>query len=472
MSICVEEFIMKQIGIYYYPWYNSVRWKQHAVCYTPSIGFYDSSDDGVIDYHIDIIKRLDVDFVVIELVPIEDWNFDFILSSICKIVKKLMMCGIRHTLLIDMATGFGWPYTAKNLKKLFKIIDENKIESSVYHDDQQVYHFFGLPLEDAFGIRKQFSDRKIYFSRCIKEWNMNFYELNCYFESIKRPIVDLKKMQYNGFDVTEKDNIYKIYEENGYLPFWCATESIVTMNGYCAVIPGYDDLLLHRDPQVAPVVPRKEGQTLVEQFAIANALNADNILIYGFNEFFEGTNIEPTLEYGDFYVELTKELVRQTHAGEQIHFPRGLKPRKGEIIYLSSEVERAAQRHPDKVPRWDADWWQATVECLSPPIITEHEVRFERIRVTNTGTNAWPLASANAPIRLGARLCDVEGNVLAEGRSTLGELDVQPDAILERPVCMEIPADARFNAVCLGIVWENKFWFSEEVQLSLTANNG
>lgn len=240
------------------------------------------------------------------------------------------------------------------------------------------------------------------------------------------------------------------------------------MNNFCSVIPGYNDLALQRKPQLAPVVPRDGGKTLVSQFAVANALNAEHILLYSFNEFFEGTNIEPTLEYGDFYVELTKELVRQTHEGEQIHFPKWLKPEKGKIVYLSPEIERTAQRHADKIPRWDADWWQATLENLSPPLIREREIRFERVRVTNSGTKAWPVASENASIRLGARLYDKDGNVMSEGRAELGGADIPPGVILESPVSVEIPTGSVPAMVSLGIVWENEFWLTHEIQCPLT----
>ena len=72
---------MVEIGIYYYPWYNTERWKQHDVCFTPSIGYYNSNEDTVIDYHVELIKYVGVDFVVIEMLPMEDWSFSLVMNE-------------------------------------------------------------------------------------------------------------------------------------------------------------------------------------------------------------------------------------------------------------------------------------------------------------------------------------------------------------------------------------------------------
>ncbi|GBC90843.1 hypothetical protein HRbin14_01598 [bacterium HR14] len=77
----------------------------------------------------------------------------------------------------------------------------------------------------------------------------------------------------------------------------------------CAtVIPGYDDTKI-RTPGLA--VARYEGRSYREQWEAALRLNPDWVLITSFNEWHEGSEIEPSVEHGDRYLKLTAEYARQ-----------------------------------------------------------------------------------------------------------------------------------------------------------------
>lgn len=70
------------------------------------------------------------------------------------------------------------------------------------------------------------------------------------------------------------------------------------------VIPGYDDTKI-RKPGLA--VDRFDGQSYAIQWEEAIAAQPDWILITSFNEWHEGSEIEPSLEHGQKYLELTRE---------------------------------------------------------------------------------------------------------------------------------------------------------------------
>ena len=85
------------------------------------------------------------------------------------------------------------------------------------------------------------------------------------------------------------------------------------------VIPGYDDRVLNRSHSVKYwvwqwlhlkksefYVPRRNGETYRELWGQAIKANPDWVLITSFNEWHEGTEIEPSKEYGDEYLKLTK----------------------------------------------------------------------------------------------------------------------------------------------------------------------
>lgn len=72
------------------------------------------------------------------------------------------------------------------------------------------------------------------------------------------------------------------------------------------VMPGYDDLVTARPD--AFVRPREGGAYYRACWQGAAQSDADWVVITSFNEWLEGTHIEPSTQYGDFYVGLTAEL--------------------------------------------------------------------------------------------------------------------------------------------------------------------
>lgn len=73
------------------------------------------------------------------------------------------------------------------------------------------------------------------------------------------------------------------------------------------VMPGYDDLKVrngHRRDRAGGAYYRSTWQTAAQR-------NAAAVVLTSFNEFFEGSHIEPSEQYGDLYLRLTKELSDQ-----------------------------------------------------------------------------------------------------------------------------------------------------------------
>jgi hypothetical protein len=70
------------------------------------------------------------------------------------------------------------------------------------------------------------------------------------------------------------------------------------------VMPGYDDLRIrpdgHRRDRANGDYYRGAWQTAIDR-------QADAVVLTSFNEFFEGTYIEPSVQYGDLYLRLTRE---------------------------------------------------------------------------------------------------------------------------------------------------------------------
>jgi hypothetical protein len=85
--------------------------------------------------------------------------------------------------------------------------------------------------------------------------------------------------------------------QNGVERLWVAT-----------AMPGYDDTRTDRPDAFA--VARRAGDYYRATWAAAVASRPDWIVITSFNEWVEGTMIEPSVTYGDLYLNLTRELAQ------------------------------------------------------------------------------------------------------------------------------------------------------------------
>ncbi len=85
--------------------------------------------------------------------------------------------------------------------------------------------------------------------------------------------------------------------QNGVERLWVAT-----------AMPGYDDT--RTDRQDAFAVARRAGNYYRATWAAAVASRPDWIVVTSFNEWVEGTMIEPSVTYGDLYLNLTRELAQ------------------------------------------------------------------------------------------------------------------------------------------------------------------
>ncbi|MBK9714698.1 MAG: hypothetical protein IPO81_25845 [Kouleothrix sp.] len=83
------------------------------------------------------------------------------------------------------------------------------------------------------------------------------------------------------------------------------------------VMPGYDDIKVrngHRRDRANGDYYRGTWQTAIER-------DAAGVILTSFNEFFEGSHVEPSEQYGDLYLRLTREGSDSYHAGQPAPAP-------------------------------------------------------------------------------------------------------------------------------------------------------
>jgi hypothetical protein len=76
------------------------------------------------------------------------------------------------------------------------------------------------------------------------------------------------------------------------------------------VLPGYDDRIQPDRTGKRPVVERRDGKAYGELWLAAIKADPDWVFVVSFNEWHEGTEIEPSTQYGDAYLKATSDYSR------------------------------------------------------------------------------------------------------------------------------------------------------------------
>jgi hypothetical protein len=294
-----------KFGVYFYPWYNRQRWQEAPKNHVPIIGEYDSRDLEVIRWQADLIASCGFDYVTFEVVPLDDWCFDCCVETTDRMIPELAARNVGWSFLIDVNPP---PYGPTRVQRILRALDymrsrgweEGSLETS--SGCRRMFAFAPLP-DEAEMILEAAGSYDWRFPIWLPHWGMvdEHFALNVHGPFKEGP----EELGVSVFD---------FMRGRRFISFWESSRHTLCFDGFCSVIPGYDDALLCRDPQLAPQVKRHRGETLKAQFESAANNNAEQVLLYGWNEYFETTTIEPTEQYGMFYVELVRSLIVEAKA--------------------------------------------------------------------------------------------------------------------------------------------------------------
>ncbi|MBD3351599.1 MAG: hypothetical protein GF364_08950 [Candidatus Lokiarchaeota archaeon] len=336
MGLNLSQPYEKRVCAFYYTWYANTtvfpnehpknndiyeHWNKSAapfdpyedlmITHHPNMGFlttdpilYDSADENLIEYHLALAQEMQIDTFITtwwgENNSI-DTNFDLLLN-----VTSQEGYAMEHTIYFESAQG---KYDLTNPACVENICYDIKYVLDSYGQHENYLKIGGRPVIFAFNV---------YSAASAKNWTSAIDKLNRegYYPYLIADIgyqAPIGQQELDMFDGIHLYNPSQPYLED----FNEAVNDIVDLQFYaclnnmlfCAtVLPGYNDTALNK-PDPVPVYPRSGGETYNRTWDAALELEPDWILITSFNEWHEGTEIEPSIQHSNQYIEITKNYV-------------------------------------------------------------------------------------------------------------------------------------------------------------------
>jgi len=259
----------------------------------PLIGPYDSTDPELLKYHIKLAEEAGIDVLAFNW-----WNgaensiTDLSLKTFCDVSEEINS-NVKATALID---GYCWygGYPLKRSIEMFSYFLET------YKDRKSFLHLDGLPVVMFYqaGVYSPAQWREIRLALRKKGLDGIFLCGDC-FEDRFAPV-------FEGIEYYSPLSIRPFFEHNlrkGYAKSAKVCKDNDLIMGL-AVMPGYDDRQV-RFP--GTVVARRGSECYDMTWRVAMEQNPNWIMICSWNEWHEGSEIEPSVEYGDFYLKLTRQ---------------------------------------------------------------------------------------------------------------------------------------------------------------------
>ncbi|MGO9570604.1 MAG: hypothetical protein ACLP5H_23990 [Desulfomonilaceae bacterium] len=292
-----------EFGIYFYPWYHKKKWDEAPVPHHPLRGLYDSRDPEILTWQMDLIQRCGFDYVVFEFVPLKDWNFGHCAMAIEKAISCLRDLNMKWAFMVDGAVIPPSDHRIYDIEAMIRYIENCEWGDALIRGKSGKplwLSYAPLPHEAAY-LQQEFDAYEWRFPVWVRHWG--------------EPDEQFALPAFRDFGAEAQANRVSVFDslvKRHYIAFWESADTSHNFDGFCSVMPGYSDMLLKRNPQLAPEVDRQDGVTLMKQFQSAVETEPDHILVYSWNEYFEGSNIEPTLEYDFTYAQIVRDLIDET----------------------------------------------------------------------------------------------------------------------------------------------------------------
>ena len=342
-----NDAVQRRVMAFYYPWYGvpdgpggagrTVHWGRidaenkniRASTHYPRLGAYDSHDPKVIDQHCRWAKDAGIDTFIVSW-----WGHgSFSDRAMNKILDSCGRHGMTACIYYETVPRPQTPNSAA--EDIIKVLDK-------YGDHPAHLKVNGRPVVFVYGRALQ--------ELGLTDWLKAIELINAGYEKGVTAIGD----QFSFGSARVFDGVHT-YNTAGHLQgmkpaearkwaaetykSWVQLADRAGKISAITVIPGYDDTKI-RKPGLA--VERYDGQLYRVQWDQAIKADPHWILITSFNEWHEGSEIEPSLEYKAKYIDITAEYAGRFKAKARgIHRPpAGARFSTGEKSRLREKLQR------------------------------------------------------------------------------------------------------------------------------------
>ena len=294
----------KPVLAFYYTWYDLSTWSSTTMSALP-VTPYVSSDDATIDRQLSQASQAGITGFISSWWGANDktdHNFARLLD---------------HAAALENTTGYRFTSSiyfecdAPALQGQSGIVQGLQYLASTYENNSHFFHwqgkpviFFWNPLGNGRTLTEWSTIRSQVDPNHQQIWSAEGVDTNLLsvFDGLHLFSAAYWGIEHN--DITQVDQGFR-NQINSY------NQAHQTQKIWAAgVLPGYDDT---RVPgrQGTYIVPRNNGSTYQQSWQGAIASTPDWITITSFNEWFEGSMIEPASTYGNLYLTLTQQYSQQ-----------------------------------------------------------------------------------------------------------------------------------------------------------------
>lgn len=311
------------VGGYYYPWYYAERWTREPVTHTPRLGWYSSDDREVASRHVRWAREAGLDFLLVSWLTAsghEGRNLDEAL------LPALVADGLRFAILYETPLALGLP-AGRPLDFAESLPDGTRVgDRFVEHFDQLADRYLNhpsylrwqeRPVVVVYLVRDMINAAPS-VARARERLAARGLDLHLIADAVYWAPVDT--MDWNLLaGHFQAVTAYNMYYRPDFLAAvekqFAAADRAARGRGLRLVpnaMPGYDDTPLRGTDRVT--INRRRGDFYRESWNVAERFvdpGQPFLLITSFNEWHEGTELEPSTEFGDAYLRLTRELVER-----------------------------------------------------------------------------------------------------------------------------------------------------------------
>lgn len=288
----------KPVMAFYYPWWDQSDWTYDKMSDLP-VPRYSAGDDATINRHIQQADDAGIDALICTWFGPDEPRLD----GRCKRLQALATASGRDLQIAIIPDHSAWA----NLKSVDSMVNALAALQRDFMSKPNYLTFQGKPVvvwfrpEDLGNVNawKQIRDRadpnhqQFWFGGTDQFNYLDVFDSLYYFDITWETAPGRAMASYAGRLKSYNDS------HGTSKPFIATAE------------PGYDDLKFrngHARDRANGDYYRGTWQTAIDRKAAA-------VVLTSFNEFFEGTHIEPSEKYGDLYLRLTKEQSDRFHAG-------------------------------------------------------------------------------------------------------------------------------------------------------------